>query len=82
MDKMMFRRVPLEALLEVLEDIYEKGADYVDIVGFVEGDEHNLIVSVIKDYFPEELQGNYDIMMQEPPQEEIKFEDTDLNDII
>ena len=42
----IIKKVPIEELLYVLEDLYERGVDYVDIIPSFEDNKLNLIYSV------------------------------------
>ncbi len=48
----IIKKVPIEELLYVLEDLYERGVDYVDIIPSFEDNKLNLIYSV--EYLNEE----------------------------
>ena len=51
MKKMLLQKIPLEALLEVLNDLYLNGADYVDITGIPGTNQDSITVSAKKEYF-------------------------------
>lgn len=48
----IIKKVPIEELLYVLEDLYERGVDYVDIIPSFEDNKLNLIYSI--DYLNED----------------------------
>lgn len=48
----IIKKVPIEELLYVLEDLYERGVDYVDIIPSFEDNKLNLIYSI--EYLNEE----------------------------
>lgn len=54
MKKMLLQKIPLEALLEVLNDLYLNGADYVDITGIPGTNQDSITVSAKKEYFDSE----------------------------
>jgi len=70
------KKIPLRPFLEALKDIYERGVDYIDIIG-VPGEEQDSIgISVIEEYFAPEEEGDDDDI---PPTE---LSDEDLNQLI
>lgn len=48
------QRVPLEGLIEVLMELYDKGADFIDIVGEANVDQDSLHIIVRSEYIDEE----------------------------
>ena len=54
MKKLMLRKIVLEDFINVLIDIYEKGADYIDLVAMPDDVEDTLIIQVMQDYLREE----------------------------
>ena len=74
-NEIRLKKIPLRVFLEALTDIYERGVDYVDIIG-VPGEEQDSIgISVIEEYFAPEEGDDDDI----PPTE---LSDEDLNQLI
>lgn len=71
-NEIRLKKIPLRAFLEALTDIYERGVDYVDIIG-VPGEEQDSIgISVKEDYFAQD----------EDEEEEGPLSDEDLNQLI
>lgn len=71
-NEIRLKKIPLRAFLEALTDIYERGVDYVDIIG-VPGEEQDSIgISVKEDYFAKD----------EDEEEEGPLSDEDLNQLI
>lgn len=48
------RKIPLKLFLEVLTDAYNKGADYVDIIGTPNELQDNIGVAVREEYYTHE----------------------------
>jgi len=72
MDKrLVIKKIPLKAFIEVLNEVYNKGAEYVDLIGTP--DEHKDAVDI---YVPEEY------MYTEPDKEDPTLTDEDLNQLI
>jgi hypothetical protein len=42
------RKIPLEMLIQILEDLYNGGADYVDILGEADGEQRDTIKFIVK----------------------------------
>jgi len=61
------RKIPLQGLLTLLNDLYEKGADYIDIHGEIDDKklQDNITIAVPIDYMSEE-----DISEDLPPEVE------------
>ena len=74
-NEVRLKKIPLFILLEALRDVYNRGVDYVDIIG-VPGEEQDSIgISVKEEYFAPEYQEEDDA-----PSKEIT--DEDLNQLI
>lgn len=70
-NELRLKKIPLKPFLEALTDIYNRGVDYVDIIG-TSGDEQDSIgIAIKEEYF------------SEPEEEEEKdLSDEDLNQLI
>jgi len=76
---MKLKKIPLEDLLEVLEELYNLGVDYVNISGeAVSPDQDALAISFTKEYVNEEFRENF----SEEEMQEIPLNTQDLNDAI
>ena len=70
-NEVRLKKIPLRAFLEALTDIYERGVDYVDIIG-VPGEEQDSIgISVKEEYFA-----------KEEDDDDNSLSDSDLNQLI
>jgi hypothetical protein len=70
-NEVRLKKIPLLVLLEALKDIYERGVDYVDIIG-VPGEEQDSIgISVKSEYYATEEED-----------EDKPITDEDLNQLI
>lgn len=73
-NEIRLKKIPLRVFLEALTDIYERGVDYVDIIG-VPGEEQDSIgISVKEEYFAQEEDDD------DGPNEDLS--DEDLNQLI
>lgn len=82
---MRIRKVPLEMFLDVLTDLYNKGVDYVDIIGILDDKQDSIGISFSKDYMNEELQENFDkipVSVKKDDQINITLSDEDLNQLL
>lgn len=79
------RKIPLDALLSHLSDLFELGVDYIDITGTL-GEEHDMIgILFCKEYMNEEFQSNFEHLGEEYVEEEIEgtpFDPNNIDDII
>tara|TARA_R110002072_G_scaffold261233_1_gene419830 strand:+ start:173 stop:448 length:276 start_codon:yes stop_codon:yes gene_type:complete len=87
-DKMTMRKVSLISLIDLLKQIYDDGADYIDIEGEqTDGEEDMLKITVRPEYFTE-IESNEDdpdyVVTEMDYEEEINpiKEDDDINDLI
>ena len=87
-DKMTMRKVSLISLIDLLKQIYDEGADYIDIEGEqTDGEEDMLKITVRPEYFTE-IESNEDdpdyVVTEMGYEEEINpiKEDDDINDLI
>lgn len=73
-NEVRLKKIPLRMFLEALTDIYERGVDYVDIIG-VPGEEQDSIgISVKEEYFAKEE--------EEDDDNDNSLSDSDLNQLI
>ena len=71
--KARFVKLPLQSFIETLVDLYEKGVDYVDLVG--ESD-------IMQDYIEIHFNESYMSPTVEGPTKDTPLSDEDLNQII
>ena len=72
---MRIRKVPLESFIDILADLYDKGVNYVDIVGMLDDTQDGIMISFSKEYMDEEFQENFDMI----PTTKITKTDTEIN---
>jgi hypothetical protein len=79
-NEVRLKKIPLFIFLEALTDIYNRGVDYVDIIG-VPGEEQDSIgISVKEEYFSNSEEEEEDEENVKPPKDFLS--DEDLNQII
>lgn len=75
---MQLRKIPLLDLIEILTELYDDGADYVDISGQMGEDRDNpqdvIKITVRPDYVSKNQEGDIEIDM--------KLSENDINDLI
>lgn len=50
-EKVTLRKIPIETLIATLVEIYDKGADYVDIVGIPDDTQDEIGIIVKEEYY-------------------------------
>lgn len=78
MENMKIRKIDLETLIDILTDIYNKGVDYVDIIGIYGDEQDSLAVSFSKEYMSEEHANNFDNI----DSDDGNLSDEDLNQLL
>jgi hypothetical protein len=74
-----FRKINLQLLLDALTNIWDSGADYVDIIG-IQGEDQDVINIVVKEeYMSEEETDVYD---EEEEDDDQPLSDEDINNLI
>jgi hypothetical protein len=75
-------KIPLNTLIDTLVDLYNKGIDYVDIVGVPGVEFDRMGIAFTRDYMTEQGKENFeglDIDLEIKPS---KLTDDDLNELI
>ena len=79
---MQLRKIPLMELLEILNDLYEEGVDYIDISGIPNDDGENpqdyIKITVRPDYMAEDDAEDID----ESSIKVSRLSENDINDLI
>jgi hypothetical protein len=84
-ENLRIRRVEVNAFVDILVDLYNKGVNYVDIIGILDDVQDAVAISFSKEYMAEDMQTNFDeIGTKEIETDEIniKLSDDDLNQLI
>ena len=73
-NEIALRKIPLKILIQILQDAWDRGADYVDIIGVPDVIQDNISIAIKEDYmsaeFPDEEKSEKDMT------------DDDLNQLI
>jgi hypothetical protein len=80
-NQVRIRKVHLQTLLDILSDLFDKGVDFVDIIGTLDDEQDSLGISFSKEYMAEEYMGNFD-NIDIPNQLKTNLSDDDLNQLI
>lgn len=79
------RKVHLSTFIEILIDLYNKGVDYVDIIGSIEPEQDSIGISFSKEYMSKEHKENFDkipVTSKKDDEINIKLSDEDLNQLL
>jgi hypothetical protein len=87
--KVLIKKISLNEIIDVFVDLYNKGVDYVDLVN-VDEQEGKLSVIFTKEYMCKEMQESDDFELIQDSiiedidynEEESKFSEDDINDLI
>lgn len=79
-ENVRIRKIHLDTLIKVLVEMYDKGVDYIDIIGEINDVQDSIGISFSKEYMNKGMQENFDNI---PAKEEnIDLSDEDLNQLI
>ena len=79
------KKIPLDSLIDVLVDLFDKGVDYIDILGAQGDDKDYMAISFCKEYMCEESQEEFTAGSNIITKEDItnyKLSEEDINDLI
>lgn len=80
-NEVTFKKIPLRVFLDILQDAWEKGADYVDIVGVPDEVQDNIAVAIREEYMNTDPDDEFEIDVElENPDKNLS--DEDLNQLI
>lgn len=76
------QKIPLDKLIDTLVDLYNKGVDYVDVVGVPGKEFDRMGISFTGEYMTEQGRKNFEGLDLEVEIKESKLTDEDLNELI
>ena len=76
-NEVTFKKIPLKIFIEILQDAWDRGADYIDIIGVADAIQDNISIAIKEEYMHHE-EGEEDIEIN--PNKDIT--DEDLNQLI
>jgi len=77
-DEIKLEKIPLEKFIKVLVNLFNKGIEYIDIIGIHDIEEDYVGVSVRKEYLPKHLRDKFDEIMNADDEEQQNDNLTDL----
>jgi hypothetical protein len=82
-NEVTFKKIPLKVFLDILHDAWEKGADYIDIVGVPDEVQDNIAVAIREEYMNVNPEDEFEIDVElEHPDDNKDLSDEDLNQLI
>ena len=85
-EEVRLKKIPLEIFLEALEDLYNMGLEYIDIVGVHDEEQDTIGIMYTAEYMNKDLTKDVEKALDEYIKEEefkkdIKLSDDDLNQL-
>ena len=77
--RVKIRKIHLEEFIDVLMDVYDKGAEYVDLIGIADSPQDELTILVRYEYI-DEANNKFDEINEEPYTRTLL--DEDLNQLL
>lgn len=85
-ENVRIRKIHLDTLIQVLVEMYDKGVDYIDIIGEINDVQDSIGISFSREYMKEDMQENFDKIPSKHVKEgniDVSFsDDDDLNQLI
>lgn len=88
-NKLTIKKVQLNHFIETLVDLYDKGVDFIDIIGTIDDRQDSVGISFCKEYMNPEYAKNFDSIpvtkkkpSPTPKKVKTKLSDDDLNQLI
>jgi len=79
----IFKKIPLEVFINILQDAWNKGADYIDIIGVPDQVQDNIAVAIREEYMNVNPEDEFEVDVElEHPEDEKDLSDEDLNQLI
>lgn len=75
-------KIPLDKLIDTLVDLYNRGVDYVDVVGVPGKEFDRMGISFTRDYMTEQGIKNFEGLDLEVEIKESKLTDDDINQLL
>jgi hypothetical protein len=82
-NEVVFKKIPLEVFINILQDAWNKGADYIDIIGVPDQVQDNISVAIREEYMNVNPEDEFEVDVElEHPEDEKDLSDEDLNQLI
>ena len=59
-NQIRLKKIPIEAIVDVLIDLFDRGVDYIDIIGTPNEQQDTIGITFCKEYMNEEYQDTFD----------------------
>lgn len=77
------RKIHLDTLMKVLVELYDKGVDYIDVIGTVDKVQDTIGISFCEEYMSKDMKENFDRIISDDEDVDSTFtDDNDLNQLI
>lgn len=82
-NEVTFKKIPLRIFIDILHDAWNKGADYIDIIGVADQVQDNIAVAIREEYMHVNPEDEFEIDVElDRPDENKDLSDEDLNQLI
>ena len=78
--KVMFRKIALKQFIDTLVEVYNTGADYIDLVGNNDVEQDTIAIVVIDEYMSDDPDGIE--IIDDEEEEDNKLSDDDIKDLL
>ena len=75
-------KIPLDKLIDTLVDLYNKGIDYIDVVGVPGKEFDRMVIAFTRDYMTDQGKENFEGLDLDLEIKTTKLTDDDLNELI
>jgi hypothetical protein len=76
------KKIHLNTFIEILVGLYDKGVNYVDIIGTMNDEQDSVGISFSKEYMDDEYKDNFDSISETDGDDLNLSDDDDLNQLI
>lgn len=81
--EVILKKIPLKVLLDILTDAWNKGADYIDIIGVADEIQDNIAIAIKEEYMNTSPEDEFEVDVElEEPNDDKDITDEDLNQLI
>lgn len=80
-NELKIRKIHLNTLIQILVDLYDRGIEYVDIIGQLDDKQDTIGLSFNKDYMAEGMEDKFDDMPSSINHIDKKIDLSDENDL-
>ena len=80
--ELRLKKIPLKVFLEALTDIYNRGVDYVDIIGTPGEEQDSIGIAIKEEYFSKDILDDDDDDLDDIDGEKKHLSDDDLNQLL